>query len=268
MDHPLEDCRLKVARAKEQFDSLHGKIADFAKANPYVINIEVDPETGDELFETSDPPAFPRPWGVLVGEIAHNCRSALDYLITVLVEEAGGESDGNNAFPISKTEGRYLEPNKRGRSYRDRLLRGVSEPLKKKIDALQPYQRGDLACADALLTLRYLADRDKHRKMHPAYAWINTPTKAFSFPTDDPYRNLKIRLPREGGFEVEAQFQRGRAGTPAEIVVYPDVKVQRPPGVEVVFGRDPGKLVGMDDLAGLIRYVDSIIESFDADIEP
>ncbi|MEA2331531.1 MAG: hypothetical protein QOH58_1669 [Thermoleophilaceae bacterium] len=267
MEHPLEDCRLKVARAKEQFNALHDEIVRFSEDNPYVVDVQVDPETGDEIFESAEPPRFPRRWATLVGEIAHNLRSSLDQLVAVFIREAGREPDGNNAFPISKTKDRYLVRNKRGLSYRDRLLRQVPNHIKQRIDALQPYQRGNLAYADALIALRHMSDRDKHREPQTAYAWITTPTKAFSFPTDDEMRNLKIRLPRKGGVDVQADFKRGR-GKPAAIVVYPDVKVQREPGVEVVFGRDPDKLVGLDDLRGMIGYVETIIESFAADFKP
>ena len=267
MEHPLDDCRLKIARAKEQFDALHAEIAQFFEDYPYVVRIYVDPQTGDEVFEAPEPPTFDRSWGVIVGEIAHNCRSALDWLANVLVTESGGEPDRETAFPISRTEADYLRKNRTGVPYRDRLLRGMRDDFKDRIDAVQPYKRGDLAYADALVALRYLTDRDKHRHLHPAYAWINMPSKAFCFPTDDEMRDITIRLPREGGFDVQAQFKRGR-GTPAGIVVYPDVKVQRQPGVEVVFGRDPDKLHGLDDLRDLVLYVERIVESFDDALRP
>jgi hypothetical protein len=267
VDHPLDDCRTKVARAKEQFDALRDEIIEFTKDKPYTARIYVDSQTGDEVFEAPEPPRFPKRWAAIFGEITHNCRSALDYLVTALVEEAGREPDGNNAFPISKSRTGYLTRNKGGITYRDRLLNGIPEPLKEKIDKFQPYERGDLAHADVLLALKYLADRDKHRKPHPAYAWINMPTKAFLFPMDTEYRNVSIRLPRKGGLQIQADFhgmKRGRAG----FVVYPDVKVQRLPGVEVVFGRDPGKVIGMDDLVGLIKYVEVVVESFAGDFKP
>lgn len=264
--HPLDDCRMKIARSKEQFDSLRTEIIEFDKANPYVLSIEVDPETGDEVLKCANPPAFPRRWAALIGELAHNLRSSLDYLIGVLVREAGGKPNGNTAFPISKSKNRYLRRNKRGVTYRDRVLRGLSSEMKKRIDALQPFNRGDLAYADMLLGLADLSNRDKHREPQPAYAWITTPTRAFSFPTDDEMRELEIRIPREGGFSMKADFKHG-GGRPAAMVMYPDVKMQRPPGVEVVFGTGPSKLLGLDDIAALILYVEGIIESFAGDVK-
>jgi hypothetical protein len=131
MDHPLDDCRLKIARAKEQFDALRDEIAEFSQNNPYAATIRLDPETGDEIFEATDPPRFKRSWGVLVGEIAHNLRSALDWLVHELVTEASGEPHGKTAFPISETEGGYLRVVRRGGvSYRDWLLAGVPDKLK------------------------------------------------------------------------------------------------------------------------------------------
>ena len=271
MDHPLEDCRLKVARAKEQFNSLHDEISKFVKNNPCVIEIDVDPQTGDETIDVGQAPRFPRRWSPIVGEIAHNIRSSLDYLVGVLVREAGGEPNRHNAFPISKTESDYLRPGKGGITYRDSRLRGLPDNIKERIDALQPYKRGDLAHADALLVLRDLSDREKHRAPQTAYVWVNLPGRALSFPTDDEIGALKIRLPREGGFDVQAEFKRGRAGTPGRVVFYPQmrVNVEREPSVEVVFGRDdPSKLTGLQDLRDLFSYVDSIIESFSGDIRP
>jgi hypothetical protein len=264
--HPLDDCRLKIARAKEQFDSLRLEIIEFDKANPYVLHIQVDPQSGDELLKCEQPPAFPRRWGVLVGELAHNLRSALDYLVGVLIREGGGEPDGNAAFPISKSKDRYFRKNKRGVTYRDRVLRGLSPEMKERIDALQPFQRGELAYADMLLGLADLSNRDKHRELRPAYAWITTPTRAVAFPTDDELSNLEILMPGNGGVSVKADFQRG-TGRPMAVVVYPDVKVQRPPGVEVVFGSDPSKLLGLDDVVGLILYVETIVESFAGNVQ-
>lgn len=267
MDHPLDDCRLKIARAKEQFDALRHEIADFSENNPYAATIKLDPQTRDEIFEAADPPRFKRSWGVLVGEIAHNLRSALDWLIHELVTEAGEEPHGKTAFPISETESSYLRiVRRRGVTYRDWLLAGVPDKLKERIDALQPYKRGELAYADSLLGLRYLTDRDKHRYLQPAYAWINLPSKAFTFPTDAEVRNIRIRLPAEGGVDVQADFKGGRRALPS-IVVYPDVKTKRQPGVEVVFGTEPDKLVGLDDLHQMIGYVEGIIESFSGDFD-
>ena len=81
-----------------------------------MLHVSVDPQTGDEVIQSADLPSFPARWGVLVGELIHNLRSALDYLIGEFVREGGREPDSGNAFPISKTRARYLKK-KRGVTY-------------------------------------------------------------------------------------------------------------------------------------------------------
>jgi hypothetical protein len=268
VSHPLDDCRLKIARAKQQFDTLRDEIAGYFKDNPYVATIGLDPQTGDQIFEAPEPPHFKRSWGVNLGEIAHNCRSALDWLINVLVTESGGKPHDKTAFPISQTEDAYLRVVRRGGiTYRDLLLCDISDSLKKRIDELQPYKRGDLAYADSLVALRYLTDRDKHRHLHPAYAWVNMPSTAFLIRCDTEVRNIRLRLPAKGGVDMQADFKGARRGDTG-LVFYPKVQVKREPGVEVVFGTEPDRMHGLDDIRDLILYVESIIESFNGDVQP
>jgi hypothetical protein len=263
--HPLDDCRLKIARAKEQFDALHQEISDFAKNNSDVFNIYVDTETGDEVLDCTEPPVFPRNWGIKVGELAHNLRSALDYLVNVLSAEGGGKPEGNH-FPIARTKGAYLRKDKRGRTMRAKAMPTVPETMRRRIDAYQPYTHGKLAYADALVALQHLTNQDKHNRLVPAYMYVTTPRQSFSFPCEEPIANFEIRMPRDGGFSVKAQFKGGRV-LDRQIIMYPNVKMQRPTGVEVVFGRDPAKLVGLDDIRRVIVYVELIIESFCGDME-
>jgi hypothetical protein len=269
VDHPLDNCRLKVARAKEQFDSLHDEIAQFAKNNPCPVEIKVDPQTGDELIEVPEPPVFPGRWGVIVGEITYGLRSSLDHLIGAFLRKAGREPHGDTAFPISKTRDRYLRKNNRGITHRDRVLRGVPEPLKQRVDSLQPYQRGDLAEDDPLFVLSQIANRDEHREPHPAYVWVMTPRGAFGFPGDVALKTIRVRLPKEGGREVQAEFKTGATLTDPPLKVhFPKVNMKRPTGVEPVFGGQRSRPLTLDDLRALIGYIDSLIESFAGDVEP
>ena len=78
---------------------------------------------------------------------------------------------------------------------------------------------------------------------------------------------FEIRVSQDGGISVEADFKTGRRRLPA-VAVAADVKVKRPTSLEVVFGREIGKLIGLDDLRAQINYVDGIVESFAGDFEP
>ena len=66
---------------------------------------------------------------------------------------------------------------------------------------------------------------------------------------------------------MQADFKGGGRGD-AGLVFYSKVQVKREPGVEVVFGTEPDRMHGLDDIRDLILYVESIIESFSADLKP
>src|SRR4030042_415568 len=81
--HPLDGARLKVNRAKTEIDRL-GLMQDaFFKNTHYsVVSAEQNLESGKNVYRIKidgSPP--PLDWGIYIGEIAHNLRSALNYLV-------------------------------------------------------------------------------------------------------------------------------------------------------------------------------------------
>ncbi len=269
MDHLLDNCRLKIAGAKKQVDSLRDEIKEFAEDNPCTVNTEVDPETGDELVEVIDPPTFPGDWGITFGQIAYGTRSALDHLIGAFLRKAGREPHGDTAFPISKTESRYLRKNRRGVTYRDRLMRGVPDAFKERIDDLQPYKHGYPPEQDPLFVLSQVANRDEHRESYSAYVFVMTPRRAFGFPGDIELKRIAVRFTKKGRSEVEADFKGGAVlTTPPLTIQFPHVNVKRPTGIEPVFGGQRSQPLTLDDMRGMVDYVDRIIESFAGDLEP
>src|SRR5208283_1885052 len=100
--HELDGPRLKVARAKEEIDRLR-TIEDELMGNTYyrLVGAELNPISGRRIFRL--PNNIPKPsneWGVLVGEIAHNLRSALDGLVYQLARLETDTPAPNTQFPI------------------------------------------------------------------------------------------------------------------------------------------------------------------------
>src|SRR5262249_8578453 len=81
-------------------------------------------------------------WGVMVGEVFHNLRSALDHTITDLTIAEGGQPLAGTEFPIFEDEAKYSElakdgtPTRRSGLYK---IRGVSDQAKAIIYGLQPF---------------------------------------------------------------------------------------------------------------------------------
>ena len=109
-------------------------------------------------------------WGVIVGEIVHDLRSALDHLVWQLVEIGDGRPDHDHSFPLYNRE--ESSDSFRARACRHATQRakhgplfGVPEAAVPVIEACQPYHG-----ADALLL----------EVLHDLWNTDNTPTSCQS----------------------------------------------------------------------------------------
>lgn len=262
---------MKVARAREHFDALRAQVIEFDEANPYPFRPVLDPQTGEQVIEIGEPPVLPREWSGIVGEIAHNLRSALDYLVYELAIEGGGDPERDRtAFPISESEAEYLKVRgRRGQpkvSYRDQCLAGVDEKWRKKIDVLQPYsRRKSNPQATDLARLNWLSNRDKHRMAHPAYSMFETPGHVTSTENGESMSQVEIRFhPTSGDFSVQAKVDPQPRGN-TEMRVYPKPKVDGRMGVTIAFGE---RRISLFDLRDMIRHVEGILNWFKPAFDP
>jgi hypothetical protein len=173
--HPLTDFRLKLNRADEHLETLRQDIDDWFARRPYGVIGQYQPGPPEQyvlglrFFEP-----IPRQWGVLIGEFAHNARSALDYLAWQLVLMNGGRPDHWTQFPIVFTPWDW-----HGRHGAARL-RGASARHIGMVEAVQPFGRPHddgfywLSMHELmnhpLAVLRFLSNEDKHRVLIPTAA--------------------------------------------------------------------------------------------------
>ncbi|HEY6731546.1 MAG TPA: hypothetical protein VI039_11025 [Solirubrobacterales bacterium] len=159
----------KINRAEAHLNALDQKWREYlrAKPRPYEFPIHVDPHSGDHTIyaEIVKPP--PDTLSIIVGDVLHNLRSALDHMAWAFVERAGGKPGNHTAFPICDTEKQWLDQVVRRRRSRDRRspLEGIEPdtPIWKFVKAIQPYEGA--VYADAMTTLRQLSNADKHRRL-------------------------------------------------------------------------------------------------------
>ncbi len=210
MPHALNGCRLKLARAREHLEALRVASDAFWKLNPYAIVGEFDAQAGEYVFKVrvyEEPPPY---LGVIVGDVVHNLRSALDYLAWELVKLAPATPrEGVTGFPIFESEDEFL--GKGGGRGAGPMLRGMRDEHQEFIQGLQPYHGGDEAPAHFLAHLRRLSNTDKHRTLHLALAIIEEDGIVLSelVPVRDvepPDRSL-VRG-RAGPLEDGAEFMR------------------------------------------------------------
>lgn len=163
----LGESTAKVDRAFEHLGVLEREIpASFAQDDPYTIRFDpIDQQTGwcDVVLV---PDKTPRSLlGVLLGDVVHNLRCALDYIVTALAGASNTPLTRQHQFPT------YTDPQR----YRTKVgttqgadpsgpLRGITVGLA-EIEQLQPYHHQSDPRNDPLWHLNQFSNADKHRQI-------------------------------------------------------------------------------------------------------
>jgi hypothetical protein len=169
----LEGVRAKLGRADSKLQTLHSEIRAFQDRRSYCVKGEFDAQRSGYSFRLHITEWPPITWGVDIGEIVHNARSALDNLVWQLVILNGKEPEKWNSFPIfddkpKKGFARVV----RGTSDKPGCLAGVHKDAVTIIESAQPYHGG---LANGLTALDALWNMDKHRFLMPTFITIIDP---------------------------------------------------------------------------------------------
>jgi hypothetical protein len=160
--HLAKGLRLRIERAANH----EAALKDERKALLDHIDDRIvgyfEPQTSEYIFRV-DGEAPRLEIGLLVGEFAHQLRSALDNVICALVRHRGGIVTTQTAFVIADTEEQWKSGQGR--------LKGLSDDDRTAVHELQPYRKGDQARQCRLSQLHWLSLRDKHRLLHASY-WV------------------------------------------------------------------------------------------------
>jgi len=242
--------RLRLNRADEHLESLYPAVQAYMSQAPYLIG-EMEREGAWRvqrivIREHPDPS-----WALLVSEVVHHLRSALDYLVWQLVLLNGAEPYCRNQFPI------YTKRAPRAGRL-DAMLRGVHRDHRARIEDLQPYLGGSHPIRSALAVLVGASNVDKHRSLHAAFGLVREAEKPeVRFRDGSAPSQLAIRHhygPLEHG-GIVASYQYASKGE-----AHVEVNGQFP--IEVVFGEQE---LGGDTIEELRRSVVDVVEGFVAD---
>lgn len=156
--HPLYGAALKIERARQQLDALDRAIEGFLRGDTYRVTARFDTDKTLKVYRI-EPLLAPdgTRWGVLVGEIVHNLRSALDHIVWQLALLDDGVPDKSNSFPIFKVDNSWSQ------GMIDASLKDVSDDATQMIKSFQPYNAGNDAESHALWILHSLWNADKHQ---------------------------------------------------------------------------------------------------------
>src|SRR4051794_36733690 len=97
---PGDGIRAKIARALEHLLQLDGELHAYLDTDPIALERQGKPdgETSALVVRVTTPP--PIALSVLVGEVAHQLRSAVDHVANGLVLAAGNVPTRHTGFPI------------------------------------------------------------------------------------------------------------------------------------------------------------------------
>lgn len=160
----LQGPRAKLNWAVEKLEALDLESKGWVESQPLRVADEFDDDAGCHIMRLRR--VGPEPdWlrmGLMVGDVVHNARSALDHTAWLLacrsnpVEELWKPSIGwKIAFPITRDPGRFKTHH---------VLPFLHEDAIAVLEGLQPYKGGDVP--DCLGHLDRLWNIDKHRVIH------------------------------------------------------------------------------------------------------
>jgi hypothetical protein len=169
MTDPLRGVWLKIERAKEHSDSLQSEVREtFAvESNRPRLGIKFEPDSSEYVLFVNQMPQlgpFLDRCSLILGDIVHNLRSALDRLSYRLAElHTGGKLKNtmNVMFPICDSPKDFGDA-------RPRRLGEIDDAHIRIIERFQPYNGIDDSeslgiCFRPLSLLRDLTNIDKHR---------------------------------------------------------------------------------------------------------
>lgn len=159
----------KLTRARHQLRDLNQRFIRYAESRPYRTVERVEQRPGETIADyryivelVSEPK---REWGVLIGEVIHNMRSALDHTIYATAQRPSRK----NQFPIYTS--------RRGwDSQAGRMLRSVPLHVAEFVESRQPFQASGTERPDQhmLAILNRLSNHDKHRLLHTAITTLHS----------------------------------------------------------------------------------------------
>lgn len=257
----LDGPTAKLDRAKTHFHALNKSIGAFkrSKTHDFVVT-KFDPNTGEKVVHLKilKEPKNPE-WGLLLGDMIHNLRSALDHLAWQLVILNGEKPRRQNQFPIIGTESEYWKvPKNRSESARDRMLEGVSEPHRTFIDLVQPFNARNDPSGTALAVLSWLSNADKHRVIHAGFVLTEEPSpELFDVTTMHPE-----------GAVVDVSMNWGELKDGAEILRFrpdpPDARVNMNAAIPTYIAfRQGDRQIHSDAIKVVFKWIDAYVRGFE-----
>lgn len=200
----LSSAKAKVSRAREHLDAAKQVSDAFLNSEFYKVAARSDKNREKWRVVLKSMQPFPERIGVLLGDAAHNLRSALDHIAFAFAKPEPGR-EKNVQFPL-------VGKRKDFRSVAFKCLPGISRSVRTSIERLQPYHRRKRPEARLLGQLQVINNWDKHRAL--AITAVGLSGSAFNIVTTPKrpliaYRLFRGRAIKEGAILARFQLAQG-----------------------------------------------------------
>ena len=174
MSADLDSTYGKMRQASKHLRSLKEELRIFLEREPVTLTSHRNRERTEEWWITNFREPIPEVVPLLIGDIAHNLRTALDHLVYALAL-LKGRPHSSTQFPITKSREKFYEklkqPKRAARPFSPSSgmskITGLTPVAQALIEQAQPYHGGDSVL---LLMLASMDNGDKHRLLIPTFA--------------------------------------------------------------------------------------------------
>ncbi len=251
----LTGVKRKIERAHHHLAELRESLEDALDASGERFSSEFDPQTGQQVYRAHGLPKIGPQWSLMVGDVLHNLRSALDHLAWQLVILDGGEPGVQTQFPVRETPF-----NKSGDLTATQLNPPVNDArILDALEASQPYRGADGSPAQVdrnpLWLLHRLNIIDKHRLLLVVVCALNSHEMWWGGDSDMPVPSIKVSLAPVDEDSPVAWFGWGDAKPPVGFDPHLSLTVSfHEPAIVGKLRMQPIKLV--DLLDSLCKWVE------------
>lgn len=256
----------KIARARVHFEALKTESAAVIQQhNPYTLRIsDVDQQTGwCSLFMTLHN-LTEHGLGVVVGDVIHNLRCAVDYIVTTLVDDSGATLRNKHQFPIYVDQTAYEKAVGNATSaLKDGPLRDVTRGLR-EIWEVQPFNRKPQPEADPLFVVQRFSNADKHRVIAAFMPFLGGITGKFDIGEVVEQQQVPPPADLETNREYEVERFRFAAPYPPKVTFNADVSVRVHFGTPAFGQHLVGHAVSIEMLKATCDHVAMVTNLFKA----
>lgn len=264
-NHALLGPRIKVARTWQHLKAIESAIWKFFEdpVNRPGIDAVFDLSQEWQVLTWKGIEPMPPYWGALLGDFAHNGRSALDQMMWTLVAGNNGSPGVHTQFPICETEGKWQDDivnrdPSRGPAPTD----GLSDDAFDLVHVFQPFQPTAVGeHGKRLFTLLRISNEDKHRTLLASLPYSMSRPQGLRIVPEGYFAIDRIRYGHAVGrlIENDAEVARMKLRVIVEPPPETRVGVQFAQQGNVTFRAGDTRLVDATELRPILRAVRWVI---------